>query len=100
MLRPETGCIPAGDEDACMRTDPGGVWRRLRANAHDPEVRRYVFLLMSGKAIGLGALVAAISWFLPAAASAQGAPAAPDATATINAINTAWTLVAAFLVFG
>src|SRR5213075_2142841 len=41
-------------------------------------------------------------WFLPSMLGAQAAPATPalDPMATVNAINTAWTLVAAFLVFG
>jgi ammonium transporter, Amt family len=39
-----------------------------------------------------------MSWFLPSVAHAAGTP--PDPVLTINAVNTAWTLVAAFLVFG
>jgi Amt family ammonium transporter len=56
---------------------------------------------MTGKAIGLGALLAVMSWFLPAVAAAQSSTTTTaDPVATINAVNTAWTLVAAFLVFG
>ena len=80
---------------------PDGVWQRLCTNARDPAVRRYVVLLMGGKAIGLGALLAVISFFLPAVAAAQGSTVtALDPENTVNAINTAWTLLAAFLVFG
>jgi Amt family ammonium transporter len=65
-----------------------------------------VGLLFAGKAIGLGlVLVLMTQWqrLLPAVAGAQAAAApAPafDPVATINAVNTVWVLVAAFLVFG
>jgi Amt family ammonium transporter len=39
-----------------------------------------------------------MSWFLPTAAHAAGTTL--DPMLTVNAVNTAWTLVAAFLVFG
>src|SRR5438067_347635 len=76
--------------------------RELRArwwkNASDPAIRRYIGLRMAGKMIGLAAVLALITkQFLPAVAGAQGA--APTVPAHVNAINTMWTLVAAFLVF-
>src|SRR5438445_2297914 len=79
------------------------VGARLRTNWQDPLIRRHVGLLFLGKAIGLGIVLTLITrWFLPSMLGAQAAPAAPalDPMAAINAINTAWTLVAAFLVFG
>ena len=79
------------------------VGARLRTNWHDPLIRRHVVLLFAGKAIGLGIVLTLMTrWFLPAMLGAQAAPAAPalDPMATVNAINTVWTLVAAFLVFG
>ena len=73
------------------------AWVRLRINARNPVLRRNVALLMAGKAIGLAGLLAVMSWFVPGVAHAEDVP---DPVATINAVNTAWTLVAAFLVFG
>jgi len=74
---------------------------RLRASWRDPVVRRNAGLLFLGKMIGLGLVLTLITrWFLPEIADAQNAaPAAPDPMAAVNAINTVWTLVAAFLVF-
>ena len=79
------------------------VGARLRTNWKDPLIRRHVGLLFLGKAIGLGIVLTLITrWFLPAMLGAQAATPAPalDPMATVNAINTVWTLVAAFLVFG
>ena len=78
------------------------IAERLRNNWRDPLIRRHVGLLFLGKAIGLGLVLTLMTkWFLPATLGAQNSPTpAPDPIATINAINTAWTLVAAFLVFG
>jgi ammonium transporter, Amt family len=84
--------------------------QRLRTNWQDPQIRRHVGLLFLGKAIGLAIVLTLMTrWFLPAVlgaqatapAAAQGAAAvAPlDPTNTVNAINTIWVLVAAFLVF-
>src|SRR6202521_5872770 len=79
------------------------VGARLRTNWQDPLIRRHVGLLFLGKAIGLGIVLTLITrWFLPAMLGAQAATPTPalDPMATVNAINTVWTLVAAFLVFG
>src|SRR5436305_153767 len=90
--------------------------RRLRTNWQDPEIRRHVGWLFLGKAIGLAIVLTLMTrWFLPAVLGAQAPVAAPaaapaagaaaaaapviDTTTTINAINTVWVLVAAFLVF-
>src|ERR1700730_4594923 len=78
------------------------VGARLRTNWHDPLIRRHVGLLFLGKAIGLGIVLTLITrWFLPAMLGAQAATPTPalDPMVTVNAINTVWTLVAAFLVF-
>ncbi|MES2428344.1 MAG: ammonium transporter [Bacteroidota bacterium] len=61
--------------------------------------------ILTGKMIGLGLVVAAmltIPGLLPTAAHAAAAPAKPTdiETSIMNSINTVWTLVAAFLVFG
>src|SRR5437588_7767398 len=76
---------------------------RLRTNWQDPLIRRHVGLLFLGKAIGLSIVLTLITrWFLPSMLGAQAATPAPalDPMAAVNAINTVWTLVAAFLVFG
>src|SRR6201995_5598978 len=62
--------------------------------------------ILSGKMIGLGLVLAAmmtIPGLLPTAAhAAAAAPAKPTdlETSMMNTMNTVWTLVAAFLVFG
>src|SRR5947209_2613266 len=55
---------------------------------------------MLGKLLGLAAVLAVISFVLPHAVSAAEGQTVPDPVLSINAINTAWTLIAAFLVFG
>src|SRR5437868_582919 len=79
------------------------IGTRLRTNWQDPLIRRHVGLLFLGKAIGLSIVLTLITrWFLPSMLGAQAATPAPalDPMAAVNAINTVWTLVAAFLVFG
>lgn len=79
------------------------VGARLRTNWQDPLIRRHVGLLFLGKAIGLAIVLTLMTrWFLPAMLGAQATTPAPalDPMATVNAINTVWTLVAAFLVEG
>ena len=76
--------------------------RRLHTSWQDPLIRRNVGLLFAGKAIGLFLLLTLMTrWFLPglltAEAAASAAPAGPSPE--VNAINTVWVLVAAFLVF-
>ncbi|HEX9070173.1 MAG TPA: ammonium transporter [Ktedonobacterales bacterium] len=76
----------------------GRAWIRLRTNLRDPLARRYVGLLMGGKLLGFALVLALIGIFLPTITHAAGADTSP-ATPTMNAVNTVWTLVAAFLVF-
>jgi len=75
------------------------LWKRLTTNFSDPVLRAKVLALMGGKAIGLILLLTAMRIFLAPALSAQ-APAPAGPSPEVNAINTAWTLIAAFLVFG
>lgn len=72
---------------------------RFMTNLRNPIMRRNVALLMGGKAIGLGMVLMLMTWALPTGAHAQTSTPT-DPMASINAINTAWTLIAAFLVFG
>lgn len=83
--------------DTVMTTTYG----RLRTNMRDPIRRRNVALLMTGKMIGVAVVLFLIHSLMPGVASAQdGSGDAPlDPVASINAINTVWVLIAAFLVF-
>jgi Amt family ammonium transporter len=77
-----------------IRTAP----RRFMTNWRNPKARRYVGYLMFGKVLGLAFLLLIMNAIMPSPAHAQDAAAAAQ-TAQINALNTVWTLVAAFLVF-
>src|SRR5579862_2060180 len=70
---------------------------RFIKNFSDPDLRVKVLAMAGGKAIGLTLLLTAIRIFVAPAVSAQVPTALPPPE--INAINTAWTLIAAFLVF-
>jgi Amt family ammonium transporter len=74
---------------------------RLQARLRDPEWRRYGRLLLAGKAIGVGLvllIVTVISGiFFTHVLAADAEVKAAD---VVNPVNTAWTLLAAFLVFG
>src|SRR5580704_2807172 len=85
FIKPESICIPA------IRLTKAEKWR-------------FWLSMFGGKIIGLFIVLLAMG-FLPAIigtpAHAQGAPAyTAHETSNMNAINTVWTLVAAFLVFG
>src|SRR3954464_15964647 len=74
---------------------------RLRARMHDPEWRRYGKLLLAGKVLGVGLLVGLVL-LTPELLGWTTAAADPEVKANdiINPLNTMWTLIAAFLVFG
>ncbi len=75
-----------------------GIYQLFKERWRDPAVRRNAGYLLLGKMIGLGIVVLLISkWYLPAVVYADTTPPLPPAN--INAINTVWTLVAAYLVF-
>ena len=75
---------------------------RLAARLRSPEWRRYGMLLLTGKAIAIGLLMLVallanpgmIGW------TTFAADPALKGNDIVNPINTVWTLVAAFLVFG
>ena len=77
---------------------------RLRDRLRDVEWRRYAYLLLAGKALGIAVLFGAM--YLISSALGHGAHADEAAAPVlkgndiVNPINTVWTLVAAFLVFG
>jgi len=72
--------------------------QRFMTNLRDPVIREKAIMLISGKLIGLALLLMVMSLMIGKAANAQ-APGTPDTTTTVNAINTVWVLLAAFLVF-
>jgi len=76
---------------------------RLRSRLRDKQWRRYGGLLIAGKVMGLLAVLAVIylvSNFCFAQVYAAEGPPEIKAADVVNPINTTWTLVAAFLVFG
>src|SRR5215467_14634545 len=74
---------------------------RLVDRLQDPEWRRYGQLLIAGKAAGIGVVLLLITvtsgLFFGKAYAADMAVKAAD---VVNPVNTMWTLIAAFLVFG
>jgi Amt family ammonium transporter len=81
-----------------MTTILSSAWDRFRTNLRNPVVRKNVALFMGGKLMGLVLVLLIIQFFLPKLVhAATGVPTAD--VPTINAVNTVWTLVAAFLVF-
>jgi ammonium transporter, Amt family len=74
---------------------------RLGGRLKDPEWRRYAGLVFGGKALGVAILMLAITvisgLFFTHVYAADVEVKAAD---VVNPVNTAWTLIAAFLVFG
>jgi ammonium transporter, Amt family len=80
-----------------------GRLSHVRGRVCDPEWRRYGYLLLLGKGIGIAlifGMIYLISNLLGSAAVAADAPPTLTGNDVVNPVNTAWTLVAAFLVFG
>ena len=75
---------------------------RLRARLRDPEWRQYGTLLLMGKLTGVGLLVLVAIFLNPGLLGLSTFAADPvlKANDIVNPVNTMWTLVAAFLVFG
>jgi ammonium transporter, Amt family len=83
-----------------MKTTTSGsaLYERLCKALHDPETVRKAGTLLLAKMIGLAIVLTLMTkWYLPSEAWADAAPALPPPH--INAINTVWTLVAAYVVF-
>ena len=74
---------------------------RLRERLHDRQWRKYGMALFAGKAVGIGLVLVAISVashvFFGKVYAADPEVKAGD---VVNPLNTVWTLIAAFLVFG
>jgi len=80
-----------------------GKLSRLAVRLRDPEWRRYGGLLLGGKAMGIGLvllIITVISGLFFGHVYAQTAAPEVKAADVVNPVNTAWTLIAAFLVFG
>src|SRR5215468_5302221 len=99
----KVGCDITGGRGSHRAAESGQMnkFARLRQRLRDPEWRRYGYLLLGGKVIGVAFLLAAITLI----GDLIGSPAHADDVALkgndiVNPINTVWTLVAAFLVFG
>src|SRR5689334_23202678 len=76
---------------------------RLASRLRNPEWRRYGGLLLGGKLMGLAMvlmIMAIVSGVFFTHAYAQSAAPEVKAGDVINPVNTVWTLIAAFLVFG
>jgi Amt family ammonium transporter len=69
---------------------------RLTHSFADPSMRAKVLALIGGKMIGLILVLTAMRVFIAPAVHADAGQPTPE----INALNTVWVLVAAFLVFG
>jgi ammonium transporter, Amt family len=78
--------------------------RRLIGRLRQPQWRRYGALLLTGKVMGILILMLGIMIFNPSllglGVSAQTTADTVKAGDIVNPLNTVWTLVAAFLVFG
>ena len=70
------------------------MWTRLKAGLADPITRGNALALFGGKLIGLTLVLAAMWVYLPPTLHAADAGPSPE----VNALNTVWVLVAAFLV--
>ena len=80
----------------------GGRLARWKERLASPEWRRYGAVLLVGKVAGLAILAGAIYYFNPGLFGHKvfAADAVLKGNDIVNPVNTTWTLVAAFLVFG
>ncbi len=85
-----------------MNSKFGQKLSRLQSRMREPQWRKYGMVLLAGKLVGV-ALVILLSMFVnPDLLGLRAFAADPvmKANDMVNPINTMWTLVAAFLVFG
>jgi len=86
-----------------MKMSLSGKFSRLAMRLRDPEWRRYGGLLLGGKAMGIGLvllIITVVSGLFFGHVYAQTTAPEVKAADVINPVNTAWVLIAAFLVFG
>ena len=103
-IRKEKGNQMSGNARREKRLSIAEKFSRLRLRLRQPEWRRYGGTMLAGKVLGVGivlAIMAVVAGLFFTHVYAQTA-AAPEVKASdvVNPVNTAWTLVAAFLVFG
>ena len=78
-------------------------YSRLCTRLRDPEWRRYGGTLLGGKLLGVGVVLlfmVVVSGVFFTSVHAQSGTPEVKAADIVNPVNTMWTLVAAFLVFG
>jgi len=89
------------DSKRAPRLSLAQKFSRLSVRLRDPEWRRYGKVLLAGKAMGVGLVLLIITvvsgLFFSHVLAADAEVKAAD---VVNPVNTAWTLIAAFLVFG
>src|SRR6185437_16238939 len=75
---------------------------RLGERLHQAQWRRYGMVLLAGKVLGVAAVMLVATFITELCFTTVSAADAPVVKAAdiINPVNTMWTLVAAFLVFG
>jgi ammonium transporter, Amt family len=75
---------------------------RLTSRLHDPGWRQYGALLLTGKLAGVAVLLLGAALVNPGLMALRAFAAEPglNVTDVVNPLNTVWTLIAAFLVFG
>lgn len=85
-----------------LRLTLAAKFSRLRRRLQTPEWRRYGALLLAGKLTAIGLLLLFSIFLNPKLAGFSAFAADPTIKANdvVNPLNTVWTLVAAFLVFG
>src|SRR5450755_3613776 len=91
------------DSKRVSRLSLAQKFSRLLVRLRDPEWRSYGGTLLAGKLLGVGlvlAIMAVVSAAFFAHVYAQAGTPEVKGADVVNPVNTAWTLIAAFLVFG
>ena len=86
-----------------QQLNPGGTrLARWKERLNSPEWRQYGAVLLAGKVAGLAILAGVVYYFNPGLFGHRvfAADAVLKGNDIVNPVNTMWTLVAAFLVFG
>jgi ammonium transporter, Amt family len=93
--------MKSGTRGRGMNLSYSEKFSRLAVRLKDPEWRRYAGLLFGGKALGIAVLMLLITVISGVFfAHVYAADTEVKAADVVNPLNTAWTLIAAFLVFG
>ena len=89
--------------EKCKKLSLSQKLSRLSGRMRDPEWRRYGGTVLFGKMLGIGLvllIMAVVSGLFFAHVYAQSGTPEVKGADIVNPVNTAWTLIAAFLVFG